>query len=68
MDLLTKAFAEQKPLEIVYLAKDSQLSQRVIFIKQMNNHSILAYCCLKKEYRRFMINQILAIKIKNFSN
>lgn len=58
--LLIKSAVEQRPIEIIYQSKNGTITQRRITIKKINQQKILAYCHTKKQFRSFIIEQILA--------
>jgi len=51
---------ESRPLEIIYISKNGDISKRIIIVKKMSKSHLLAYCFSKNEYRTFYIDRILA--------
>ncbi|GAB3055259.1 WYL domain-containing protein [Virgibacillus ainsalahensis] len=62
-DLLRRAVDKKQKLEMIYIASDNQISQRVIRVLQVTDESILAYCFTKKEVRTFKRNNILSAEL-----
>lgn len=59
--LLIKAKETRSILEMIYLSKEGQLSQRRIRIMNVDEEWILAYCYNKKKVRKFNRSSILSI-------
>ncbi|MDP4084418.1 MAG: hypothetical protein Q8934_07335 [Bacillota bacterium] len=59
--LIQRSIEEHFPLEIIYLSKNEELSQRKLIVKEVNGDSIKAYCLLRKEVRTFRLENILSI-------
>ena len=59
--LFLRAIEENIPLEMIYLSEDQQLTQRKLFVKEVNAEYILAYCLLRKQIRTFRRDNILSI-------
>lgn len=57
---LIKAMKTNDNVDIIYLAKDGQVSQRRIKVLQINEDLIKAYCYLRRSNRTFKITNILA--------
>ncbi|PFR93545.1 hypothetical protein [Priestia megaterium] len=60
---LRKAFNESRNIEIMYLGGKGEVSQRVIRILEINEHTIKAYCYYKKAVRLFKIENMLSGRI-----
>lgn len=60
--LLMKCRLDNQPVEIVYLDKNGQLSQRIIFVKRVGEERIIAFCTLRKQQRIFYLENILAVQ------
>jgi predicted DNA-binding transcriptional regulator YafY len=60
---LKKAFNEHKNLEIMYLGKNNEVSQRVIRILELNEHTVKAYCYQRKALRFFKIENMLSGRV-----
>lgn len=58
--LLIKSSLDQKPIEIIYFSKNGEITHRLITVRSVNDERILALCHVKKQYRTFLIEQILA--------
>lgn len=59
--ILVRAMEDQTPIEIIYLAKDGSISQRLIRVMDMKDGQIKAYCYLRNMYRVFNLQNILSI-------
>jgi predicted DNA-binding transcriptional regulator YafY len=59
--LLLRSIEENIPLEMIYLSENQQISQRKLFVKEVHNDYIRAYCMLRKQVRTFRKENILSI-------
>ncbi|KGP92414.1 hypothetical protein N780_13460 [Pontibacillus chungwhensis BH030062] len=59
--MLENAKQNRETLEMIYLSKDGQLSQRNIRILNAGEAYILAYCYNRKKVRKFNRSSILSI-------
>ncbi len=48
-------------VEIIYVAKNGEISKRKIKVIHVSNQSITAYCFVKKARRSFLIDNILSL-------
>lgn len=56
----------QMPIEMIYLAKDGQITQREISVLQINGSTVIAFCHLRKMKRTFLLENILSfVPVKN---
>lgn len=62
---LQKAWKEKRPIEIIYVKKDSTVSQRSILVYGLTDTYIKAYCLKKKQPRIFKMDAILAASFKS---
>lgn len=58
--LLIDSALNNRPIEIIYLAKDGKVTKRMISVRKMNQNKILAFCHTKRQFRTFFIKNILA--------
>ncbi|MGM0836768.1 MAG: hypothetical protein ACQEV7_11480 [Bacillota bacterium] len=67
--LLSLYSQRQTPIEIIYLAKDGQISQRKISVLQIDGRTVVAFCHLRNTKRTFLLENILSfVPLKNKSN
>jgi predicted DNA-binding transcriptional regulator YafY len=59
--LFIRSIEENMPLEMIYLAKNHELSQRKLIVLEVNEEYIRAYCLLRKQVRTFKRENILSI-------
>ena len=59
--LLDRAVESQQMLEMIYIANDNQLSQRIIKVLKVTDDSIKAYCNTKRQFRTFKLDNILSV-------
>jgi predicted DNA-binding transcriptional regulator YafY len=59
--IFLRAIEENIPLEMIYLSKDQQLTQRKLLVMEVNDEYIRAYCLLRKQIRTFQRENILSI-------
>lgn len=60
--LFERSRDEHFPLEIIYLSDRQQLSQRKIHVQEVSEHTIRAYCFLRKQTRLFKMANILSVQ------
>lgn len=58
---LMKALETHCEVDMIYLAKDGEVSQRRIKVLQINEELFRAYCYLRRSNRTFKIDNILAL-------
>ncbi|MFF2530513.1 WYL domain-containing protein [Brevibacillus sp. NPDC058079] len=60
---LRRYATQQQAVEIIYLKKDGEASRRTIRVVNIdeNKGSLKAYCYMRKAYRAFALDNILAI-------
>ncbi|MGX1264101.1 putative DNA-binding transcriptional regulator YafY [Rossellomorea marisflavi] len=58
--LLRKAIEEATPLKIIYIDRQTRLSERVITIESINATHVRAYCQTKRGIRMFRRENILS--------
>lgn len=66
--LLLRSIEENFPLEMIYLSRDQQISQRKLLVKEVNDEYITAYCLLRKQMRTFRRENILSLMPNTVSN
>ncbi|MDQ0168228.1 hypothetical protein [Bacillus horti] len=59
--LLYKYYLANVPVQMIYMDKRGQITHRTIFIKNIQEQKILAYCMWRKQQRSFDIEGILSI-------
>ena len=58
---LVKSMKYNESLDMMYMAKDGQISKRRIRVLQVGEVSFRAYCFLRKSNRTFIIDNVLAL-------
>jgi predicted DNA-binding transcriptional regulator YafY len=58
---LMKALNEKQPVEIIYISDKQIITQRTVLVNEMSQHTIRAYCYLRKQSRLFKIHNILSV-------
>ena len=58
---LLRSIEENIPIEMIYLSKGQQISQRKLLVKEVNDEYIRAYCLLRNQIRTFRRENILSI-------
>jgi predicted DNA-binding transcriptional regulator YafY len=58
---LMKALNDKQPVEIIYISDKQIITQRTVLVNEMNQHTIRAYCYLRKQSRLFKIQNILSV-------
>ncbi|TDL32689.1 transcriptional regulator [Jeotgalibacillus sp. S-D1] len=57
---MLRAMEKKQVVEMIYLANSGKISQRRITVLKVNDHSMVAYCFLRKTQRTFSYNNILS--------
>lgn len=67
MHRLLSLYAQRHmPIEMIYLAKDGQITQREISVLHVDGRTIVAFCHLRKMKRTFLLENILSfVPLKN---
>ncbi|GHH98439.1 hypothetical protein [Neobacillus kokaensis] len=65
--LFIRSIEQHIPLEMIYLNKNQEITQRKLIIKEVNDQYIRAYCLLRKQIRTFKRENILSIMPENHS-
>ncbi|BCB03082.1 hypothetical protein KH172YL63_12150 [Bacillus sp. KH172YL63] len=58
--LLLRSLKNRLSIEIIYLNERQQCTKRKISVKKIEENHILAYCFLRRDMRKFKIQDILA--------
>lgn len=58
---LVKSVEYNESLDMMYLAKDGQISKRRVNVLQVGELSFRAFCFLRKSKRTFTIDNVLAL-------
>ncbi|RST75259.1 hypothetical protein D4T97_008370 [Siminovitchia acidinfaciens] len=59
--LLMRAAGSRQRLELIYINKNNQISQRIIKVIGVTESTIKAYCFSNKQFRTFNLANILSI-------
>ncbi|WP_102027258.1 hypothetical protein [Salirhabdus sp. Marseille-P4669] len=60
-----KGLYEHQTVEMIYINKNGKITQRVVKIYGITEEKIFGYCFLRKGYRSFQKDQILALQPRN---
>ncbi|RIW30188.1 hypothetical protein D3H55_17235 [Bacillus salacetis] len=58
--ILKRAFADNTQVEIIYRTEENVFTQRSILIMKIEKDHIRAFCCMRKQFRTFRTENILA--------
>lgn len=58
---LEKAYRYKELLDMIYMAKDGQITKRRIQVIQVGERTFRAYCNLRQSKRTFRIEDVLAL-------
>lgn len=61
--ILQRALIQHTPIEIIYISQSGILTQRLIKVYEINEHTIKAYCLLRHKKRTFKIDSILSADV-----
>lgn len=59
--LLKRAAGSRQRLELIYINRDNQLSQRTIKVLAVTESTIKAYCYTKRQFRTFALENVLSV-------
>ncbi|MEE6134599.1 hypothetical protein [Priestia sp. GS2] len=62
---LKQAYNDNSKLEIMYINQKDQVSQRIIRVLELHEHTVKAYCYKKRSLRFFKIENILSGQLTN---
>ncbi|OAS86672.1 hypothetical protein A6K24_03935 [Metabacillus litoralis] len=57
---LNLSLENQVPIEIIYLSKCGEFSQRKVLVRRISKEKVVAYCYLRNQIRSFSLDQILS--------
>lgn len=60
--IIKRAVQTGEKIEIIYLSKDSRISQRVIKIVAITDQTVKAYCYSRRRWRTFVLENILSAR------
>ncbi|MCJ7843242.1 WYL domain-containing protein [Lederbergia sp. NSJ-179] len=60
LQFLKRACESDTPIEIIYMDRNNQISQRTIKVLSISTTSMKAYCYTKRQFRTFKIGNILS--------
>lgn len=58
---LLRSQREELPLVIMYQTQDGTITKRTIIVKSLSSSAVYAYCFYRKQNRRFLLSNILAV-------
>lgn len=58
---LMRSIQSKEKIEMIYLSKDNQVSQRMIRVLKINDEMIMAYCYTRRTIRTFKLENILSV-------
>ncbi|WP_035505145.1 hypothetical protein [Halobacillus karajensis] len=59
--LIKKSEVEKIKIDLIYLNREGEISQRTIRVTGVRRNHVLAYCYTRKEVRSFLKENILAV-------
>lgn len=60
-NMLIRSIQSKEKIEMIYLSKDNQASQRIIRVLKINDEMIMAYCYTRRTIRTFKLENILSV-------
>lgn len=63
LNILKRSMRENIKVEIYYIDKNENISQRKIQVRTVNENAITAYCLTKRSVRNFTLQNILACSL-----
>ncbi|ALC91818.1 hypothetical protein AM500_20025 [Bacillus sp. FJAT-18017] len=58
--MLLRSMKENMPLEVIYLSKKNELTQRKMIIRGVKGNDVYAFCLLRRKMRTFKLENILS--------
>lgn len=58
---LMRSIQSKEKIEMIYLSKDNEVSQRMIRVLKINDEMIMAYCYTRRTIRTFKLENILSV-------
>ena len=58
--LLMRSLKENKPIEMIYLAANNEITHRKIIVKELHDSYFKAFCYLRNDNRLFKYENILS--------
>ncbi|WP_174731038.1 hypothetical protein [Mesobacillus harenae] len=59
--LLNKSIENHKPIEMIYMAANGEITQRKVIGRELKGQYFVAYCCLRQKNRTFKTSNILSV-------
>ncbi|HAQ07545.1 MAG TPA: hypothetical protein DCR24_08515 [Bacillus bacterium] len=59
--LLIRSFKENRPVEMIYLSGNNEITHRKVIVKELNASYFKAFCFLRNDNRLFKIENILSV-------
>ncbi|OCA84224.1 hypothetical protein A8F94_16030 [Bacillus sp. FJAT-27225] len=60
--MLLRSMEDNMPLEVIYLSKKNELTQRKMIIRAVKGNEVYAYCLLRGKMRTFKLENILSAR------
>lgn len=61
LNTLERSFKHNQLLEMIYCSTEGKITKRRIRVIKIRKYSFIAYCYLRKSFRTFKMNQVLAV-------
>ncbi|MGM7680934.1 hypothetical protein ACSVDA_02145 [Cytobacillus sp. Hm23] len=58
--LFLRCLELKQPIEVIYMSKSGQITQRILRVEQVTPSYVKAYCMLRHEQRTFNLANILS--------
>jgi predicted DNA-binding transcriptional regulator YafY len=58
------AYREHRPVSLIYMDRNGEISQRVVQVRGFTDDGIQAYCFKRRQPRTFLHEQILAVSLQ----
>ncbi|KEO81202.1 WYL domain-containing protein [Tumebacillus flagellatus] len=58
------AYREHRPVSLIYMDRNGEISQRVVQVRGFTEDGIQAYCYKRRQPRTFLHEQILAVSLQ----
>lgn len=58
------AHREHRPVSLIYMDRQGEISQRVVQVRGFTEEGVQAYCYKRRQPRTFLYEQILAVSLQ----
>lgn len=60
--LLVKSLLSKQPVQMIYMDSQDRCTQRIIYVKELDDKQVRAFCTLRGQLRTFRLENILSVQ------